>query len=302
MILSNCNICPRNCNTNRTETASGYCRTKDGLYISSIFVHQGEEPPIIGDKGICNVFFAHCNLQCVYCQNIQISNNKISTKSFKMTLDEAVNQITTILDTGVDVVGFVSPSHFVPQMIEIIKKLNELKYFPTIVYNTNAYDKVETLKILESYVDVYLPDLKYSDDKIALKYSKAKDYPQVAFAAVKEMFRQKGDLLFINKKGYAESGIIIRHLVLPNNIENSLNILQFIAKNISTEIHISLMSQYFPTAKSFEYPEISRTISEKEYNIIVAEMNKLNLKKGWIQELDSNNSYKPNFENEVPFG
>lgn len=301
-MTKNCTICPRNCNVNRNEKATGYCKSKNGFFISSIFVHLGEEPPISGDKGICNVFFTHCNLQCVYCQNIQISDNNIPAENFELSFEETISQIKTILDTGIDILGFVSPSHFVEEMIQIIKELKKQKYFPTIVYNSNGYDKIETLQRLEKYVDVYLPDLKYSDSEIAKIYSGAKDYPKIAYAAIKEMYRQKGDMLFINSEGYAESGLIIRHLVLPNNVENSQKILRFIANELSPKIHISLMSQYYPTAKAFEYPEISRTINQKEYKTVVNEMKKLDLNNGWIQELSSNDFYRPDFENDNPFG
>ncbi len=296
----NCTICPRNCKTNR-KNAGGYCTSSDKFNISSICVHKGEEPPISGNKGICNVFFTHCNLQCVYCQNFQISDNKSSQTHNELTLQNTVNQIITILKTGINSVGFVSPSHFVPQMIEIIEELHKQKYFPTIIYNTNAYDKVETLKILEKYVDIYIPDLKYAFSDIAQKYSKAKDYPEIAFAAVKEMYRQKGDFLYINNNGYAESGLIIRHLVLPNNIKNSIAVMQFIAKELSPDIHISLMSQYTPMHKAFDYPEIARPITENEYNEVLQTINNLKMTNGWIQDFESQTHYVPDFEKSKPF-
>jgi len=300
-LLTNCNYCPRNCNVNRNESAKGYCKTDSEFYIASIFVHKGEEPPISGEKGICNVFYAHCNLQCVYCQNHQISNNNTPVDEYKMPFDIVIKKITNILDKGINMLGFVSPSHFVPQTIQIIEKLHKLKYFPTIVYNTNAYEKVETLKLLENYVDVYLPDLKYSNQKLADKYSFAKNYPQIAYNAVAEMFRQKGEILFVNNKGYAESGLIIRHLILPNHVQNSIDILRYIAAKISTKVNISIMSQYFPTSDAFKYPELSRPITEKEYKVIVNEAEKLGLKNGWIQELISKDNYQPDFNNQNPF-
>jgi len=301
MINYECPICPRNCKINRNENNNGYCRTDNDYYISSIVIHKGEEPPISGTKGICNVFFAHCNLQCVYCQNHQISNNKSDLQKHRTTLEKSVNQIIEILKTGVEAVGFVSPSHFVEQTINIIEELHKQKYYPTIVYNSNGYDNTESLKRLENYVDVYIPDLKYSDSGIAKKYSGAANYPQIAQEAIKEMYRQKGDTLFINKNGYAESGIIIRHLVLPNNTKNSINVLNFIAKEISTDIHISLMSQYYPTYNSSKYPEISRALTKQEYDEVVEETQKLGLNNGWIQELSSNDFYRPDFEKENPF-
>lgn len=301
MNLSNCNICPRNCYTDRNVSLKGYCKSGTGYYIASIFLHKGEEPPISGSNGICNVFYAHCNLQCVYCQNYQISNNNISTDKFKLSFDETIKQITDILDTDVEALGFVSPSHFVPQTIEIIKELRRRKYFPTVVYNTNSYDKTETLRFLEPYVDVYLPDLKYAFADIAQKYSGAKNYPHIAFDAIKEMFRQKGSDFFVNKNGYAESGMIIRHLVLPNNIANSIEILRFIANEISSEVHISVMSQYNPMFLQKETPELNRPLTTEEYKTVLKEIEKLNFTNAFIQELESKDSYLPDFENEKPF-
>ena len=296
-----CYVCPRNCKTNRETSDLGYCRTDAKYYVANVLIHKGEEPPISGERGICNVFFAHCNLQCVYCQNYQISRNSIPAKNFLIGEDELIKSITDILDKGIDSLGFVSPSHFVPQVIQIIKKLNEKGYFPIIIYNSNGYDSIESLRQLESYVDVYLPDFKYAFSEIAKKYSKAADYPDVAFAAIKEMYRQKGSHLFLNSKGYAESGIIIRHLILPNNVENSIEVLRFIANEISSDIHISLMSQYYPTFKAFDYPEISRTLSKKEYDTVKKEAEKLGLANGWFQEMESNEYYKPDFDNVKPF-
>ena len=300
--LKNCKLCPRNCGVNKIISDKGVCRTKTGYYISSVVVHKGEEPPISGDKGICNVFFAHCNLQCVYCQNYQISRNNINIEQFKMSYEQVLDRIIEILEeTGINIVGFVSPSHFVVETIEIIEGLYKRGYFPTIVYNTNAYDKVETLQMLEKYVDVYLPDMKYMDSRIAAKYSRAKDYPTVAVKAIEEMYRQKGDLLLINKDGYVHSGLIIRHLVLPGNIENSLAVLRFIA-SLSKDIHISLMAQYYPTAEAYKYPEINRVLTQKEYEVVVNELEKLGLSNGWIQDLESSDIYRPDFSREYPFG
>ncbi len=301
MKINYCNICPRKCETPNDNKFLGYCKTENGYFISSIFAHRGEEPPISSTKGICNVFFAHCNLQCVYCQNYEISNNKTPLKLFKMSFNSVILKIISILDTGINILGFVSPSHFVPQTIKIIQELHKKKYFPTIVYNTNAYDKISTLKRLEKYVDIYLPDLKYASNYLAKKYSDAYDYPKIAFAALKEMYNQKGSTLIINKNGYAESGLIIRHLVLPGNIENSIKVLQFIANELSTKVHISLMSQYYPTYKAFDYPELSKTLTKKEYQKVLEKMKNLNLTNGWVQDLESHINYRPNFKSDKPF-
>ncbi|MBN1199520.1 MAG: radical SAM protein, partial [Bacteroidales bacterium] len=179
-VLQDCALCPRNCHADRFSSTLGYCRTGIGFNISSICIHQGEEPVISGSKGICNLFFAHCNLQCSFCQNHQISDNQINPALFSVSLEEVIRQVTGILDQGINRVGFVSPSHMIPQMKIIIRAVEQLGYHPTWVYNSNGYDKVETLRGLEGMIDVYLPDLKYMDPLLAAKLSDAEDYPEVA--------------------------------------------------------------------------------------------------------------------------
>jgi len=299
--LENCNLCPRKCGINRKTVETGWCKTGSGYYISSICIHKGEEPPISGNKGICNVFFAHCNLQCVYCQNFQISDNKISISKFEMNFEEVIFQIIEIMKKGINIIGFVSASHVVPQMIAIIEEINKRGYKPTIVYNSNGYDSVETLKKLENIVNVYLPDFKYFESDLSEKYSLAKNYPEIAQKAIKEMYRQKGSSLHIDDEGYAESGLIIRHLILPNQVENSFKVLNFIAEEISTSVHISLMSQYYPTHNFVKYEKLKRKILKSEYQAVLDEMERLGFYKGFNQELDSTENYRPDFENNHPF-
>ncbi len=298
--LKHCTLCPRDCGIDRTKGEKGYCRLDDKIYISSICIHKGEEPPVSGPHGICNVFFAHCNLQCVYCQNYQISDNKVAADSCEMTLEAAVNKITAILDKGIPALGFVSPSHQIPQMLSIIEELHKRSYEPTIVYNSNGYDKVETLKELEGIVDVYLPDFKYSDPVLSKELSDAPDYPETALKAIKEMYRQKGSLLITNYSGYAESGLIIRHLILPGEVENSLAVLKAVAEKISPKINISLMSQYW-APKHFERNTLNDKIKEADYMRVTEEMDRLGLDNGWIQEFDSHNNYRPDFNKIHPF-
>ena len=298
--LKHCTLCPRDCGVDRTKGEKGWCGLDDKIYISSICIHKGEEPPVSGLHGICNVFFAHCNLQCVYCQNYQISDNKFAADRYEMTLETTVNKITAILDKGIPALGFVSPSHQIPQMLFIIEELRKRSYEPTIVYNSNGYDKVETLKELEGIVDVYLPDFKYSDTVLSKELSDAPDYPGTALKAIKEMYRQKGSLLITNDSGYAESGLIIRHLILPGEVENSLAVLKTIAEDISPKINISLMSQYW-APKHFEREALNDKIKETDYRSVIEEMNRLGLDNGWIQEFDSHNNYRPDFNKIHPF-
>ncbi len=218
-----------------------------------------------------------------------------------MTLEKIIAKITAILDSGVSRVGFVSPSHVILQVKAIISAIHSLGYKPVWVYNSNGYDKIETLRSLEGLIDVYLPDFKYSDPALASTYSDAPDYPEVAAGAIKEMVRQKGPVLHLGDKRTAESGIIIRHLVLPGQVENSVKVIRYIAEEISPGIHVSLMSQYYPTPKVQCHPELGRTVLPDEYNRVADEMIKLGMVNGWIQELESSDHYRPDFEREQPF-
>ena len=299
--LRACRICPRNCNADRYSSKLGYCKADASFSISSICIHRGEEPAISGDKGICNIFFTNCNLQCIYCQNHQISCNSLDYSGQKMELKEAIRQIVQILSTGINHVGFVSPSHFVPQVKVIVDSLRALGFNPAFVYNTNAYDNADSIIGLESYIDIYLPDFKYSDAGLGRKYSDVKDYPEIALSALREMLRQKGSELPLDESGYATGGIIIRHLVLPGHPENSINVLRTIAKELSNDLHISLMSQYYPTFKVNHHEFLGRTLEAREYARVVKELEKLGFENGWVQEPSSHQNYRPDFEKEDPF-
>ncbi len=299
--LKDCSICPRECHVNRWESGSGTCRSDASFNIASICIHNGEEPAISGPNGICNIFFTNCNLQCVYCQNHQISDVNLPRASSAMELDDIVRQVTSILDRGIKMVGFVSPSHFVPQVKIIIQAIKNKGYNPKWVYNTNAYDKTETLRSLEGMIDVYLPDFKYMDPMLAKSLSKAGDYPLKAAASIREMYRQKGSALHLSDENTADSGIIIRHLVLPGQVQNSLEVLRHIAENISPRIHISLMSQYYPTARVAAHPFLGHELYAEEYGKVTDEMEKLGLEHGWIQGIESRDHYRPDFVKEHPF-
>lgn len=262
---------------------------------------MGEEPVISGDKGICNIFFTNCNLQCIYCQNHQISCNRNDYSASHMSLASVIEKITDILSTGINHVGFVSPSHFIPQVRIIITALRQLGLDPVFVYNTNGYDTVESIRGLEGYIDIYLPDFKYSDENIAGEYSDAKNYPLVALSALKEMLRQKGATLPLNDAGYATQGIIIRHLVLPGHPMNSINVLRMIADELSADLYISLMSQYYPTYKVNGHEFLGRTLSQAEYRRVTDAMEMLGLENGWVQDLSSQENYRPDFDAEKPF-
>jgi putative pyruvate formate lyase activating enzyme len=299
--LHACRICPRNCNADRFSKKLGYCKADASFSVSSIFAHQGEEPVISGDKGICNIFFTNCNLQCIYCQNHQISCNTLDYSPQKMELKEVIRQVVQILSTGINHVGFVSPSHFIPQVKVIINTLRTLGLDPVFVYNTNGYDTPESIRGLEGFIDIYLPDFKYADREIGRKYSDVKDYPEVALSALKEMFRQVGTGLPLDNNGYAKRGMIIRHLVLPGHPGNSISVLRLIADELSNDLHVSLMSQYYPTYQVSKNEFLGRTLKAREYQKVTDELEFLGFENGWVQELSSHESYRPDFEAEQPF-
>ncbi len=300
--LHNCRICPRQCGIDRYAGPTGFCRTDAGYALASVTLHRGEEPVISGPNGICNVFFGHCNLRCRYCQNFQISRNETPIKGADWSLATVVDTIIALLDTGVGRLGFVSPSHMVPQMMTIIEAVRNRRYRPVIVYNSNGYDRVATLRQLEELVDVYLPDYKYSDPILAGQWSAAADYPVVAARALREMYRQKGNILHLDDSGLVERGMIVRHLVLPGAVANSLGVLHFLAGELSNRITLSLMAQYRPIAAVADLEPLDRRLQPEEYAQVVAEMHRLDFDHGWVQEFASADYYNPDFERDSPFG
>jgi len=272
-----------------------------GMNIASVCIHRGEEPVISGKEGICNIFFAGCNLRCLYCQNHEISQCGSVIRNSGLDLESVLNKIVRILSEGITAVGFVSPSHVVPQVKAIIKGLNSRGYKPITVYNTNGYDKLETIRSLSGIIDVYLPDYKYVTRAIAAEYSNAPDYPETALKAIKEMYYQKGSTLATDNDGRAENGLLIRHLVLPGHSEESKNVLRSIAEELSPGVHLSLMSQYQPTAQVLRHPILNRPLYKVEYEDVVKTMESLGFRNGWVQDMDSNLNYRPDFRKENPF-
>ena len=298
--LAACRLCPRDCGVNRRRGNLGFCRVDDSLAIDSIVLHRGEEPVLGGKEGVCNVFFSHCNLACIFCQNYQISDNR-SPLTPGLTLGEAVGKITTILDQGVKAVGFVSPSHMLAQMLTIIKAVRDQGYQPVIIYNTNGYDRVESLRQLEDVVDIYLPDCKYMDADLARRWSLAADYPEVARAALREMYRQKGNVLHIGDDGLAERGLIVRHLVLPGATTNTELVLEFLAAELSPKLHLSLMAQYNPIPKVAGHPLLGNGLSPQEYRQALAATERLGFTNVWAQDFASAHFYNPDFNQDEPF-
>lgn len=300
-LLRECTLCPRECRVNRFEEGDGICRTNAGLNVASVCIHKGEEPVISGTYGICNIFFAGCNLRCVYCQNHEISRCGISVTDPEKNLTETVDIVIRFLEKGIKSVGFVSPSHVVPQVKTIIKGINSRGFNPVIIYNTNSYEKAETIRSLSDIVDVYLPDYKYVTPELASEFSGASDYPSVALKVLKEMYYQKGSSLRTDESGTAESGMLIRHLVLPGYAEESKKVLQTIAEELSPGVNVSLMSQYHPAGKVSNHTSLSRSLYREEYESVVEEMERLGFRNGWVQDMESFQNYRPDFSKENPF-
>jgi putative pyruvate formate lyase activating enzyme len=286
---------------NRFNGGDGYCGIDAGLNIATICIHRGEEPAINGANGICNIFFSGCNLHCIYCQNHEISQKGSRLMDQGLGLEEVLDKIEEILSTGVTAVGFVSPSHVVPQVKAIIAGLNSRGLRPITVYNTNSYEKIETIRSLSGLIDVYLPDYKYVSQHIASEYSDASDYPEFALKAIKEMYYQKGSTLRVDEEGRAENGMVIRHLVLPGHVEESKKVLKHIAEELSPGVHISLMSQYHPISLVENHPFLKRSVYRSEYELVVEEMEKLGFRNGWVQDMDSYQNYTPDFCKKNPF-
>lgn len=301
-ILENCTLCPRECRINRFDGGTGYCLTDAGFNIASVCIHRGEEPVISGKDGICNIFFTGCNLQCVYCQNHEISHCGAYEGRAATGSEVILDKVVAILNQGIRAVGFVSPSHVVPQVKAIIKGLKRRGYKPVTIYNTNGYDKLETIRSLEGLIDVYLPDYKYVTGDLSSEYSDARDYPEVALRAIKEMYYQKGSTLATDERGMAENGLLIRHLVLPGHTDESKKVLQSIAEELSPGVHLSLMSQYHPVAGISHHSLLGRSLFREEYESVIETMEMLGFRNGYVQEMDSNETYRPDFSKENPFG
>lgn len=294
-----CNVCPRQCAGDRLR-GGGFCGASDVMEVARVWRHRGEEPPIGGERGICNVFFSHCNLQCVYCQNHLISSRKCLSPALR-GVAEVATEVERVLGESEGMLGLVTPSHYGHLIPELVERLWEDGVRPTVVWNSGGYDSVEMLRRVEPYVDVYLPDLKYMTAEVAERYSHAKDYPEVATVAVKEMARQKGSALLCDERGLAFRGLVVRHLVLPGEVEESKRVLRWIAEELPGNVHLSLMAQYYPP-EDLELPDnLRRRLSEEEYGEVVEEMERLGLGKGWVQELASSESYRPHFGEQETF-
>ncbi|MGC2235522.1 MAG: radical SAM protein [Pyrinomonadaceae bacterium] len=305
-LLESCTVCPKDCGNNRLKDEIAACYSGRLPIVSSYTAHFGEEPALSGTKGAGNIFFGNCNLRCVYCQNYQISQTWKEQKKNEISHERLAEMMLELQAKGCHNVGFVSPTHFAPQMARAILIAAENGLKLPIVYNTNAYDSVEVLKLLDGIVDVYLPDLKYADSDAGFQYSKVRDYATFARNAIKEMFRQTGDELVFDENGLLKRGLVIRLLVLPNDIAEIEENLKWIKNELSPKVAISLMAQYYATNKAAtdeRYILLSRRISEREWSKAVSILEDLGFEEGFMQEYESASYYyRPDFTDaEKPF-
>jgi len=259
--------------------------------------HFGEEPPLVGKRGAGTIFFTGCNLRCLYCQNYQISHGLVKGKDYNLT--ELANIMLDLQRQGALNIDLVTPTVWFKQIKEAHLLAKERGLVIPIVWNSNGYDDLKILKEVEGLVDIYLPDFKYGDSELAFKYSGVRNYVEIAKESIKEMLRQVGNLE-MNQDGSAKKGVIVRHLILPNNLENSFRVLDII-KEIDKNIHINLMSQYEPVYKAKDFPEINRPITKKEFEKVFDYLTGLGLENGWVQEIESHNDLLPDFNKENPF-
>jgi putative pyruvate formate lyase activating enzyme len=305
-MLASCTVCPKDCGNDRLNDEIAACYSGRLPIVSSYTAHFGEEPCLSGTHGAGNIFFGNCNLRCVYCQNYQISQTWKDQKRNEVTHERLAEMILELQDRGCHNIGFVSPTHFAPQMARAILIAAERGLRLPIVYNTNAYDSVEVLRLLEGIVDIYLPDLKYADPDAGFQYSKVRDYALHARAAIKEMHRQMGDKLVFDENGLLRQGLLIRLLVLPNDIAGIEDNLRWIRDELGPRAAVSLMGQYYATNKAAtdeRYVLLSRRISEGEWFNAVSLLEELGMEEGFMQEYESASYYyRPDFNDaDEPF-
>ena len=291
--LSSCTLCPHMCKVNRNNGEIGRCKSSNNVKIALASLHHFEEPCISGKNGSGTVFFSNCNLSCVFCQNYKISQLGLG---YEITTHELANIFLEQQKNNAKNINLVTPTMYVPQIIEAIKIAKENGLKIPIIYNSNGYENVETIKLLKGFIDVYLPDLKYFDNDLAKKYSGISNYFENAAKAILEMYFQVGLPVF-DKNGMIKKGIIIRHLVLPNHIGNSKKVLLWIKENLPQDIYVSLMAQYFPTYKAKNIEDLNRKLSKEEFEEIKKYLEKLNIHNGYFQELgEHEEEYVPDFE------
>jgi len=281
-LLAPCRVCPRECGVDRINGEVGNCRAGLKVKVSSYHQHFGEEPPLVGRHGSGTIFLTHCNLHCVYCQNYEISQLGLGSE---VTLDELAQMMLKLQQLGCHNINFVTPTPWVPQLVQALAIAQRKGLDIPIVYNCGGYESLETLRLLEGIVDIYMPDIKYAKNSSSLKYSAVENYWEVVQAALKEMHRQVGDLIV--EKGIAKRGLLIRHLVLPNRIAGSKQCFEFIRRELSNNTMVNVMAQYYPTYKASQYSEINRRITTQEYREALEELGRQGVDAGFRQTVDT---------------
>ena len=291
-LLENCLLCNRKCGVNRLKGELGVCSAGDSVKIARAALHLWEEPPISGENGSGTVFFSHCNFKCVFCQNHEISQNY---NGATISIERLSDIFLELQEKGANNINLVTPTHYVPQIIEALDISKAKGLNLPILYNTNGYDSLDTIKYLDGYIDVYLPDFKYFNNKYAIKYSKVNDYKDNLIPVLKEMVRQTGSPKF-DDNGLITKGVIIRHLMLPGLLFDSKKVIDTIYKTFGNQVYISIMNQYTPMFKACEYPEINKRLNSKHYESLINYASEIGVINGFIQDSEaSSTDFVPSF-------
>jgi putative pyruvate formate lyase activating enzyme len=293
--LASCDICPRECHVNRLAGERGFCRSGYLPVVVNICSHFGEEPAVSGTHGSGTVFLGNCNLRCAYCQNHQISQPPKRDSLPELDFRTLAERLIYLQDElGCHNINFVSPSHFVPQIVRTLLEAVPLGLRLPLICNTSSYDSLSSLRALDGIIDIYLADMRYASDRWARKYSRARGYVGHARAAIREMYRQVGELV-TDEAGLARKGLIVRHLVLPNGLAGSEESLTWLVEEVSPAVTVSIMSQYHPSHRALRIPTLSRTLTTAEYAEVIGIIERLGLENGWVQEMGSSDNYLPDF-------
>ncbi|MFC1860737.1 radical SAM protein [Chloroflexota bacterium] len=293
--LKSCDICPRECGVDRLENKRKFCHSGFLPVVSAVCTHFGEEPAISGTSGSGTVFFGNCKMRCLYCQNHQISQDHKAQKSKEIEPAALAERMLYLQDElNCHNINFVSPSHFVPQLARAVLEAVPLGLRLPLVYNSSGYDSLKSLSEMDGIISIYLPDLRYASDKVAKKLSQTGDYVERARAAIREMYRQVGNLE-TDDEGIARKGVIVRHLILPNRLAGSEDSLTWLVREVSPEVTVSIMSQYYPAHRARHNKLLSRKITLKEYTEVIGIMQNLGIENGWVQEMGASENYLPDF-------
>lgn len=293
-MLDSCNLCPRNCSVNRNNNEIGYCGASNQMVIAKAYLHMWEEPCISGNIGSGTIFFSYCNLRCIFCQNYDISTLH---KGSIVSVNRLKEICLELQEKGALNINLVTPTHYVPLIVEALNLAKKEGLTIPIIYNTSSYENISTIKLLEGIVDVYLPDLKYYDDIYGIKYSNCNNYFKYASSAIEEMYKQVGKCVFDNN-GIIKKGVIVRHLMLPDNIEDSKNIINYLYNKYKDNIYISIMNQYTPLRK-LKYDNLNKKVTDTEYDELINYAYDLGVRNAYIQEGETQKeSFIPDFNNE----